>query len=100
MTSVAIEASLAWLISKSTHTLPHRRLNEIENMLSNLAQLGRPVDVAREVRITEATADELFAWVTEHEPPDAAVTRRLDLYARGEVVDPDARDGWIALQLT
>lgn len=34
-----IEVRLDWLISKSVHRQPHRRLNGIENMLANLAKL-------------------------------------------------------------
>lgn len=37
----SIDVSLAWLISKSVHRRADRRLNEIENMLANLAKLSR-----------------------------------------------------------
>lgn len=88
---------MAWLISKSAHTQPHRRLNEIENMLANLAQLHRPIDVLREVRMTIPTSEELFAWVTEHEPPFGELIARLDPEFAEEVVnvhDANAVTAW------
>lgn len=95
----SLEVSLAWLISKSVHRQAHRRLNEIENILANLAQLGRPVDVAREVRMSVATVEQLIAWVTEHAAPSGELLDRLELYLRPEVLIASARDGWIELHL-
>jgi hypothetical protein len=99
MRMLSIEVSLAWLISKSAHTRADRRLYEIENMLAHLARLHRPIDVLAEVRMTIATSDELYAWVTEHEEPFGELITRLEQYSQIEVLTTDLRDGWIALFL-
>jgi hypothetical protein len=101
MALLSIEVRLAWLISKSVHRRADRRLNELENMLANLAKLSRPIDPATELRISSATRDQLIAWVTANEPPTGDLVRRLEAYA-GEAVlisSELARDGWISLYL-
>lgn len=99
MRLLSIEVALALLIRNSTHTRAHRRVNEIENQLANMAKLGRPIDVLRELRLTGATSEELFAWVTEHEPPAGDVVRRLDQYTRVALVSSVVRDGWLQVNL-
>jgi hypothetical protein len=101
MAILSLEVSLAWLVSKSLHRRADRRLNEIENMLANLAKLSRPIDVLREVRLTPATAVQLEDWVAEHEVPFGELITRLAQYHREAVLISNrvARDGWISLYL-
>ncbi|CAN5596824.1 hypothetical protein BH09GEM1_BH09GEM1_24700 [soil metagenome] len=101
MALLSLEVSLAWLISKSEHTQADRRLNEIENQLSALAQLHRTIDVPGEVRLTPATVEQLVGWVTEHEVAFGELITRLEQYTSDVVLvgNTQSRDGWISLYL-
>lgn len=94
----SLEVSLDCLISKSVHRHPHRRLNEIENMLADLAQLGRPVDVAREVRSARRPRRSYSPGNSERAPTGDLV-RPLEVCAPASGAIPNAREGWISLYL-
>ncbi|MDB4912899.1 MAG: hypothetical protein JWM95_543 [Gemmatimonadetes bacterium] len=94
-----IEARLDWLIEKSgiVHGPPHRRLNAIETMLTNLARSPRPIDPATQLRMCEATRTQLLAWIGT-EPPTGDLVARLVVYRSDAVViDASVPEGWIRI---
>ena len=90
-----LEVRLDWLISKSVHLEAYRRLNEIENMLSRLMKLGRPLDPATELRMSEQTRQLLVFWVEEHEPATGDAVTRLAVYRSPALITTGVPDGWL-----
>ena len=95
-----IEVQLSWLIAKSGITQPRldRRMNAIENTLRALVKQWRgsaPIVPERELRMSDATRDELLAWVEECQQASGETRARMVIYASGAVVEPSVPDGWI-----
>ena len=98
----SIEARLDWLIQRSEigNGPPHRRLNAIENQLTNLASSWRelqPIDPASELRMARKTREQLLAWVEERETVTEAALERLLVCKSEAVVDETVPAGWIRI---
>ena len=91
---------LSWLIAQSVHHEPKRRLNEIENRLTDLARLWRlplPLDHPQELRVSSTTMYELRDWVKADDRVELETSWRLDRYQRAPVIDESVPSGWIRL---
>lgn len=99
-----LDVALPWLIKNSriTNGDPARRLNSIENQLALLVRQWRPfapIDVERELRMSDVTRDQLLAWVEERERAGFCLLRRLVTYASGAVSEPSVPTGLIRIVL-
>lgn len=99
-----LDVRLDWLIAQSgiEHGDAFRRLNAIENQLANLAsqwRAWRPIDPAREVRMCEATRDQLVMWIGEVASDSIHVLERLVIYHSKAVLDNAVPEGWVRLVL-
>lgn len=99
----SIDFLLSWLIGASDQASarPDRRLNAIERQIANGASQWRSVsslDVANELRMTEATRDDLLAWVEQRQwSVDPVTRRRIMIYASAAVIEPTMPEGWVRL---
>ena len=99
-----VELLLSFLVGRSDAgaLTAGERLDSIEGSLGELTERWRadgPVVPARQVRMSERTAERLFEWVEADGPPRGRVLERLALYASGALVDPAVPDGWIRVHL-
>ena len=101
---VTLDVSLAHLILRCGVTQPRadRRLNGLLNSLAMLARhwrLERPIEAARELRMTRDTARGLVEWVTAMSCDTEKVDERLLAFRSGVVDDASVPDGWIRMLL-
>lgn len=99
-TPTFVEIELSWLISRSgiTQARPDRRLNAIENTACALLLRWRgaePIVPERELRMSDATRDDLLAWIEEREQTSGETRARITIYSSSAVADPSVPDGWI-----
>lgn len=95
-----IDFKLSALIARAELTTPNpfRRLNDLENLLTQLAHQWRdhlrPLDVAREVRMSEASRVAMCAWVEGEHIATGETSVRLAAYALAAVRDESVAEGW------
>ena len=98
-----LEFKLSWLIDRAdlTTSNPYRRLNAIENLITQLAHQWRdhlrPLDVAREIRMSEATRLSMRAWIEAEQIATGETIVRLAAYGSAAVRDQSVAEGWIRL---
>lgn len=103
---VSLDVKLEWLISATglrATTAAGRRLNALENVLTNLARRWRdhlvPIRPAVELRMSEDTCLRLLAWADAEGTGDPKTLDRLTTYASGALTDEGVPTGWVRLRV-
>jgi len=104
MSPTYVEFRLAWLIGRTQLTQPRadRRLNGIENLLTELARQWRAdalLDPVREIRMASPTRVALFDWIEQAERAEGKTASRLAWLASDAVCDESVPDGWVRVLL-
>ena len=68
-------------------------------MLARQWRLERPIEAARELRMTRDTARGLVGWVTAMSCDTEKVDERLLAFRSGVVDDASVPDGWVRMLL-
>ena len=98
-----LEFKLSWIIERSeiTNPSPFRRLNSIENLITQLAHQWRdhlrPLAVEREIRMSEASRVAMCAWVEGEQIASGETALRLAAYGLAAVRDETVAGGWVRL---
>ena len=101
---IELETILTWLLQRSVHREPKRRLNEVENQLTALASNWRPsawpLVPAVELRMASVTRDQLGDWVEAQAMMDEDTMGRWSVYQSALIIDERVRAGWLRLSLS